>query len=254
MLGAIHGDKARSIFEFSQLKEIKSIDPKVLINKKFFYSDDIIETIAIMDAIINNKEYGETLREYILKYENYRPDFEPYFKTSFSSKTIKWVKGIGRSDSIGNIAMMRISPVGYLFNNENEIIENAKLVTKTSHDSEEAFNSATIIALMIYYFRNGLTREEIFKKLKLCVEYKPFIKFNYTYYDIIGNCLFAIYNSNSFEDAIRKVLLMNVDTEANVRIVESVAEAMYGMNEKEKSDAIFNLPDDYVKIIKKAYK
>ena len=27
MLGAIYGDKAGSIYEFSQLKEIKSIDP-----------------------------------------------------------------------------------------------------------------------------------------------------------------------------------------------------------------------------------
>ena len=109
MLGAIYGDKAGSIYEFSQLKEIKSIDPKKLIIEESFYSDDTIETIAVMDAILNNKNYGETLREYILKYENYRPNFKPYFKTSFSPGTIKWAKGTGRDDSIGNGAMMRVS-------------------------------------------------------------------------------------------------------------------------------------------------
>ena len=34
--------------------------------------------------------------------------------------------------------MMRISPVGYMFDSEKEVIENAKLATKPSHNSEEA--------------------------------------------------------------------------------------------------------------------
>lgn len=254
MLGAIYGDKAGSIYEFSQLKEIKGIDPQTLITEESFYSDDTIEIIAVMDAILNNKDYGETLREYILKYENYRPNFKPYFKTSFSPGTIKWAKGIGRNDSIGNGAMMRVSPVGYLFDNEDEVIENAKLVTISSHNSEEAISSATIIALMIYYFRNGLSKEEVFKKLNLYVKYEPFIKFNTTCHETLGNCLYAIYNSNSFEDAIRKTLLMGGDTDTNACIVGSVAEALYEMNDKEKNDAFSNLPTEHVKILRRVYK
>ena len=126
-------------------------------------SDDTIETIAVMDAIINKKNYEQTLREYILNNIHYKPNFNPYFKTSFSPGTIKWAKGIGRNDSIGNGAMMRISPVGYLFNSEEDVITNTKLVTVPSHNSKEAIESATIITLMIYYFRNGLTKEEFIK-------------------------------------------------------------------------------------------
>lgn len=254
MLGAIYGDKSGSIYEFSQLKEIKGIDPQTLITEESFYSDDTIETIAVMDAIINNKDYGETLREYILKYENYRPNFKPYFKTSFSPGTIKWAKGTGRDDSIGNGAMMRVSPVGYLFDREDEVIENTKLVTIPSHNSEEAISSATIIALMIYYFRNGLSKEETFKKLNLIVKYEPFIKFNTTCHETLGNCLYAIYNSNSFEDAIRKTLLMGGDTDTNACIVGSVAEALYGMSEEEKNDAFSYLPNEHVKILRRVYK
>ena len=66
MLGAIYGDKAGSIYEFEQLKEITSINPKELILPNSFYSDDTIETIAVIDAIINNKDYEQTLRKYIL--------------------------------------------------------------------------------------------------------------------------------------------------------------------------------------------
>ena len=50
------------------------------INEKSFYSDDIIETIAILDAIVNHKDYGETLKKYINDYRNYKPDFTSYFK------------------------------------------------------------------------------------------------------------------------------------------------------------------------------
>lgn len=254
MLGAIYGDKAGSIYEFNQIKKIESINPEKLILPSSFYSDDTIETIAVIDAIINNKDYEATLKKYILDNIEYRPNFKPYFNTSFSPNTIKWAKKIGRNDSIGNGALMRVSPVGYLFHSEEEVIENARLVTIPSHNSKEAILSATIIALMIYYFRKGLTKEEAFKKLNLSVKYEPFTKFNTTCKDTLGNCLYAIYNSSSFEDSIRKTLLMGADTDTNCCIVGSIAEALYGMTKQEKEDAVSGLPIEYVKILKKVYK
>lgn len=71
MLGAIYGDKAGSIYEYKQTKTIEPVYVEQLISDNSFYSDDTIETIAIMDAIINKKDYGKTLKQYILKYENY---------------------------------------------------------------------------------------------------------------------------------------------------------------------------------------
>lgn len=254
MLGSIYGDKAGSIYEFNQTKKIESINPEKLILPNSFYSDDTIETIAVIDAIIDNKDYEETLRKYILENIDYKPNFKPYFKNSFSPGTIKWAKGIGSNDSIGNGAIMRISPVGFLFNSENEVIENARLATIPSHNSAEAIESATIIALMIFYFRNGLTKEEVFKKLNLLVKYEPFTKFNTTCKETLSNCLYAIYNSTSFEDSIRKTLLMGGDTDTNCCIVGSVAESLYGMSEKQREDAVLGLPNEYVKILKRVYR
>jgi len=107
---------------------------------------------------------------------------------------------------------------------------------------------------MIFYFRNGLTKKEVFRKLNLWVKYEPFIKFNTTCSETLGNCLYAIYNSTSFEDSIRKVLLMGGDTDTNCCIVGSVTESLYGMTDVQKKDAILNLPNDYVRILKKVYK
>ena len=90
--------------------------------------------------------------------------------------------------------------------------------------------------------------------MNLLIKYKPFLKFNKTCKDTLGNCLFVIYTSNSFEDAIRKTLLMGGDTDTNCCIVGSIAESIYGMNDNEKEDAISNLPNQYVKVLTKVYK
>lgn len=251
MLGAIYGDKAGSIYEYDQTKKIAPIYPDELITKESFYSDDTIETIAIIDAITSNKDYEDTLRKYILENENYKPNYTPYFEKPFSPNTMKWAKEIGDSNSTGNGAMMRISPVGYLFNTEEDIIENARLATIPSHNSKEAINSATTVALIIYYFRQGLTKEDVFKKLDLKVKYVPFEKFNMTCHKTIDNCLYALYESDSFEDAIRKVLSMGGDTDTNACIVGAMAEALYGMTEKKKEEAKENLPKEYIKILKR---
>lgn len=72
---------------------------------------------------------------------------------------IKWSKGkiVGRSK--GNGAMMRISPVSYLFDNEYDIIEQSTLATISSHYSYEAINAAQIVALIIYYARCGMSKK-----------------------------------------------------------------------------------------------
>ena len=253
MLGGIYGDKAGSIYEYSQIKEITSINPDKLITHESFFSDDTIEIIAIMDSILNKKYYGETLKKYILEYINYKPDYKPYFKYPFSLGTIKWAQGSQKNDSIGNGALMRISPVGYLFDNLKDIKENTILATIPSHNSKEAIECATKITSLIYYFRNSISKEESYRLLNLSPSYIPFKKFNTTCYETLNNCLYALYISNNFEDAIRKTLLMGGDTDTNCCIVGSMAEALYGMNEKENEDAFDKLPDKFVKVLRKKY-
>lgn len=253
MLGAVYGDKAGSIYEFEQTKKVRPIVTDQLITPKSFYSDDTIETVAIIDAVINHNNYEKTLKKYILEYQDYKPDFSPYFDSAFSPNAIKWAKGEGRNDSKGNGALMRISPVGFLFNSYDDVVENAYQATIPSHNTYEAIDSATTVALMIYYFRKGYTKEEVLKALKIEIHYKPFRKFNTTCRETLGNCLYAIYNNYSFEDAIRMALLMGGDTDTNACIVGSIAEALYGMNIKQKEQAEEKLPHELSKVLKLVY-
>ena len=249
MYGAIIGDLAGSIYEYDQLKKVHRVQMNNLIEDNAFYSDDTILTIALVDAILNNKDYDYYLRKYIQEFSEYKPDFNPYFKSSFSPNLIKWSKSNVIGNSHGNGAMMRISPVGYMFDSEKEVIENARLATIPSHNSKEAIDSATMVALIIYYSREGYTKDEIFKMMNIDIKYIPFTKFNTTCEETIVNCLYVLYDSNSFEDAIRKTLLMGGDTDTNCAIVGSMAEAMYGINNETIEKVNEKIPKKFVKIL-----
>jgi len=254
MYGAIIGDLAGSIYEYDQIKKVKNIEIKNLIEENSFYSDDTILTIAILDAILNDKNYEKYLREYIKKYSNYKPNFKPYFKTTFSPSLMKWANNESVGNSLGNGAMMRISPIGYMFDSEIDVIKNVRLATIPSHNSEEALNCATKIALIIFYLRKGLNKEEIFKKLKIKPQFKPFTKFNYTCSETIDNCLYTFYNSTGFEEAIRKAIYLGGDTDTNACIVGALAEAAYGVSSELIEETNKKLPDEFVKILSKTLK
>ena len=249
MYGAIIGDLAGSIYEYSQIKKVTYIDVKNLIPDNSFFSDDTILTIAIMDAIQNDKDYLKYLKMYANKYMNYRPNFNPYFKNTFSPGFIKWVKGDYIGKSTGNGAMMRISPVGYLFDNEKDVIDNTYYATYPSHNSVEGVECATKIALIIYYLRNGYSKDEIINKLNLYIQYKPFKKFNTTCLETIDNCLYALFNSNNFEDSIKTVISYGGDTDTNACIVGSMAEAMYGIPKDLIIKANEKLPKEFIKVL-----
>lgn len=249
MYGAIIGDLAGSIYEYEQLNSVHSVKMGKIIENNAFYSDDTILTIAILDAILHNKNYAYYLRRYIEEYKRYKPHYDPYFKSTFSPNLIKWSSSHTIGTSHGNGAMMRISPVGYMFDKEEEVIENAKLATIPSHNSKEAIDSATTVALIIFYLRKGKTLDEIFERLNIQPKYVPFTKFNTTCEETIDNCLYVLYNSNSFEDAIGKTLLMGGDTDTNSAIVGSMAQSLYGVDEALIEQVNVKIPRGFVKTL-----
>ena len=112
---------------------------------------------------------------------------------------------------------------------------------------------ATIIALIIFYARKDLTKEEIIEKLNIKYSYKPFEKFNLTCHETIDNCLYALFTSNSFEEAIRKVISYGGDTDTNACITGSMAEALYGIDESLIEQASKKIPSQFVKKLKIGY-
>lgn len=253
MWGAIIGDIAGSIYEYDQIKKIAPVSTNSIIPDHGFFSDDTILTIAILKAVLDNQDYASYLKMYANLYRNYKPDFNPYFKTSFSPSFLKWAQSDTIGTSIGNGAMMRISPIGYLFNQEKDIIKNAKLATIPSHNSKEAIECATKVAMVIYLARCGFSKEQIIAKLNLQLDFQPFQKFNATCDATIHNCFYALFTSHNFEEAIRTVLSYGGDTDTNACIVGSMAEAMFGIEEKWIHKCREKLPKEFVETLDTGY-
>ena len=253
MLGAIIGDLAGSIYEFEQIKKITPIKVKNIIEKEAFISDDTILTIAIADAIIHNASYEEKLKEYVVKYGNKAPKNIPYFKTMFSPGFTKWAKSNTQGKSCGNGAMMRISPVGFLFDKEEDVIAQTYLATIPSHNTTEAIECAKLVSLIIFYARHGLSKNDIIKRLNLKIKEPQINGFNYTCADTIDVCLYSLFKSNTFEDCIKLAISFGGDTDTNACIVGSMAEAMYGINEELKRKALSKLPSEFIEILSESY-
>ena len=253
MWGAIIGDLAGSVYEYDQTKHFTKLNPTELIKAKSFYSDDTILTIAILEAILNNKDYEYYLKKYTKDFLTYKPDFIPYFKSPFSPSFVKWALANEKGTSIGNGAMMRISAVGYLFNNKQDIINNVRLATEPSHNSLEAINSATTVALIIFLARLGYSKEEIIKELNIKLNYKDFNSFNDTCSKTIDNCLYALFTSSSFEESLLKVISFGGDTDTNACIVGSMAEALYGIPDELIEEAKKKIPTNFNTLLDKGY-
>lgn len=254
MWGSIIGDLAGSVYEYSQIKEVTLVEVNELIKEDSFYSDDTILTVAVLDAILNDRDYFKYLKEYGKKFISYRPDVTPYFKTSFSPGFIKWLKGNDFGLSMGNGAMMRIAPVGFMFDDLETVREESEKVTSPSHNTSESIKCSQTVASIIYLARNGYSKEEIIDLLDLNISFKPFTKFNYTCGDTIGNCLYAVFSTDSFESALREVISYGGDTDTNACIVGGMAEAFYGVDQSLIDMAKEKIPKKFVKVLEKAYK
>lgn len=85
------------------------------------------------------------------------------------------------------------------------------------------------------------------------ISLKSFSKFNTTCYDTISNCLYCLFNSNSFNEAIQSVISLGGDTDTNACIVGSMAETLYGIENELIIRAKNKLPMDFVNTLNKGY-
>ena len=254
MYGAIIGDLAGSIYEFEQTKGIKNIKMGKVIEDNAFFSDDTIETIAVLDALVNNKYYKNTLIDYYLRFKDYKPDFKPYFKYPFSPGFIKWAKGEKKGLSTGNGALMRISPIPMLIDDRDDMFMNVYACTSSSHDSKEAHSAASNLANIIYMAKQGYSKYDIIDWNELELEYKPFEKFNTTCNETLDNCIAVALQARSFEDAIERMIYMGGDTDTNCAIVGSIAENLYGIPDYLIQEVNNKIPEDFQKTLSKGYR
>ncbi len=259
MLGAIIGDIAGSRFEFNPTNDYNF----ELFTKDCGFTDDTICTIAVADALLKSKEFGESIHEWCRKY--------PHPMGAYGGRFAQWVRSDNPQpyNSFGNGSAMRVSPVAYWYKDENQVLDAARKTAIPSHNHPEGIKGAKTVAMAIYTaldIHQGygeINDKAIDYILSKCTEISGYDieinkadvvnKFDETCQGTVPVALWIIGESTSFEDAIRKAVSLGADADTLGAIVGSIAEAIWGIPEWMKEKALSYLPDEMKSVVSEFY-
>lgn len=266
MLGAIIGDIVGSRFEFNPTNDYDF----ELFGEGCAFTDDTICTIAVADAILRGRDYGESIHEWCRKYPN------P--KGGYGGRFCKWVMSNDPQPygSFGNGSAMRVSPIAWWFDNGTEMYEEATKSASCTHNHDSGIDGACSVVAAISGCRRlrramqgkPVSREDILqrglenaiKKYRHDVEnfdvniedYRN--KFDETCQGTVPVALAIILNSTGFEDAIRQAVSLGADADTLGAIVGSIAEALWGIPEWMKTKALTYLPEEMKAVVMEFHK
>ena len=224
MLGAIAGDVLGSIHEFHPIKT-KDFE---LLNSECIFTDDTVMTVAVADSLMNKIPYVESLQMWGNTYPTagYGGWFSKWLSSDFPKPY----------NSFGNGSAMRCSSVGWLFDDEDSVLEEAKKSAEITHNHPEGIKGAQAVALGVMLGRQGSTKLEIQEKLEDIFEYDlsqklEQIKLNYSF-DVscqgsVPQAITAFLESEDFEDAIKNAISLGGDADTQACIAGALAEAFY---------------------------
>ena len=224
MFGAIAGDILGSVHEFNPLKT-KDFE---LFNPNCMFTDDTVMTIAVADAAMNHEPYSDALQTWGRRY--------PF--AGYGSWFGKWIFSETPEpyNSFGNGSAMRVSSIGWLYDEEDKVLEEASKSAGITHNHPEGIKGAQAIALGIYLARNGATKPQIKEKLESTFGYelsrtldkiRPGYFFDLTCPGSVPQAIIAFLESTDFEDAIRNAVSLGGDADTQACISGALAEAHY---------------------------
>ena len=259
MLGAIIGDIAGSRFEF--VEDFKRSRDFVMFTPACSTSDDSYMTLAVAEALLLAKGDREALKALIVPTMKRVAHKHP--RTGWGGMFYRWLfyeSNPQPYNSFGNGAGMRISPVGWVADSEEDVKELSRIITEVSHNHPEGIKGAEAVAMAVYLARIGRDKDEIRKRMQA---YYPrlsdptftikSIHGNYGYDDAgdwvtcqgsIPQALIAFLDAESFEDTIRNAICIGGDSDTIGAMAGSVAEAYYGVPYELEEKALTYLSED----------
>ena len=259
MIGAIIGDIVGSRFEFVEYDQR---------DKNFIFwgtgcrpTDDSFMTLAVAKALYLSNGDREKLKDIVIYCMRSVAHDHP--NTGWGGRFYKWLFNETNPkpyNSFGNGAGMRISPVGWVAESEEEVKELSKIVTEVSHNHPEGLKGAEAVAMAVYLARTGKDKQEIRAKMQ---EYYPQLcDKNFTIENIYGHygyddlgkwvtcqgsipqALAAFLDSTGFEDAVRNAVYIGGDSDTIGAMAGGIAEAYYGVPPELEEKALSYLTDD----------
>ncbi len=246
MLGAIIGDIVGSRFEFNNSKAYDF----ELFTSQCDFTDDTICTVAVADAVLGNGSYKDCLHKWCRQF--------PHPMGSYGSSFARWIASAEPQpyNSFGNGAAMRVSPIAWAFDKSADVLREAIASACVSHNHPEGIKGAMATALAVFTLKNGKNKECVRSIEQLfydaSVRYQRGV-FDETCQGTVPVALRIMYDSSSFEDAIRLAMAWGGDSDTLGAIVGGMAEALYGIPDSIKKRAMTFLPAEMKDVVKDFY-
>jgi ADP-ribosylglycohydrolase len=224
MLGAIAGDIIGSVYEnlHTKRKDFRLFTPLS------FFTDDTVLTVAVADSILSGRPYADSIRSYARRYP----------MRGYGGRFMRWmlIPGAGPCNSFGNGSAMRVSPVAWAFDKEEEMLAQAELSAACTHNHPEGIKGAQAAALAVSLARKSATKEKIKTAVSARFGYdlsrklddiRPSYKMEISCQNSVPEAIIAFLESENFEDAVRNAVSLGGDADTQAAIAGSIAEAYY---------------------------
>lgn len=245
MIGALIGDTIGSVYEFNNIRR-KDFE---LFSRHSFSTDDSIMTLAVAEIFQSNyiNDKGKII-------DTFKKWGRAYPDRGYGNRFCNWLFTDTREAyrSYGNGSAMRISPVGWYANSEEEVIDFATKVTEVTHNHPEGIKGAIVTAMCVYYARSGKSKEFIKeyveKHYKIDFDYEDLRKnywFNETCQETVPQAIYCFLISKDFEDCVRTTISIGGDCDTTAAISCAIAEAYYKQIPQEIMKAFYKyIPED----------
>ncbi|MCX7982353.1 MAG: ADP-ribosylglycohydrolase family protein [Syntrophales bacterium] len=247
MIGAIAGDMIGSVYEHAPIKD----EDFILFHPQCRFTDDTVMTLAVAYALLTGTDYATAMKKLGRKYPRagygrdfyrwiFEPDVRPYF-------------------SFGNGAAMRVSPIGWYFDTQDQILEEAKKSAEVSHNHPEGIKGAQALAYAIFLARRGVEKETIRREIssrfgynlsRTVSEIRPHYQFDVSCQGSVPEAIICALEADNYETSIRKAVSLGGDSDTLACMAGALAEALYGPVPTEIEEEVKRrLPSDLMDIL-----
>lgn len=252
MIGAIAGDIIGSVYERDGIKTKKF----PLFDPSCRFTDDTVLTVAVAKAILDDIDYATAVKEIGCKYP----------KAGYGGSFIRWLFSDESEpyNSWGNGSAMRVSPIGFVFDTKEKVLEEAKRTAEITHNHPEGIKGAQATALAVLLARTGHSKIQIKDDLRDMFGYdldrtineiRPTYSFDISCQGSVPESIIAFLDSDFFEDAVRNAISLGGDSDTMACIAGAIAESYYGGVPKEivkkvrtlLSDDLWNITESFCK-------
>ncbi len=244
MLGAIVGDIVGSRFEFDNTNRTDFR----LFTPECGYTDDTICTVAVAEAILRGKGYGECIHAWCNRY--------PRPMGAYGGRFAQWVASATPAPygSFGNGSAMRSSPIGWLDAPLETVLEEAARTAVCSHNHPEGIRGAQCIAACIWWIRRNRGDKEGLRSFVAgqfgyrlqgdCAAIRATNRFDETCQVTVPQAIIAYLEGDGFEESVRLAISLGGDSDTIGDMAGALAHAQYGIPEGVARAAMGYLPDD----------